>query len=358
MRRKRIASGGKIIRWLSAKGGRVSAGKAERVLTVKAIRVLALTALLSSAILSIATLPVAEAARTEKYEEKFQRTEALAPDGKVSLTNISGDVSIIVWNRDEVKIDAVKVSEATSMEKAKENATRVKIDVKREDNGLIIETKYPEGRWTKNTLNVSVDYVLTLPAKAGVRVNSISGNVDADNVGGLIRLVTVSGNITVANSGSSELLNAVSGNITLRDVAGDVKARTVSGNIFIERAAGSLNVETVSGKVDAKELANTRSADVSSTSGSIFLEGDLNPAGSYSLESHSGDITVRVPGSAAFDFTCWNFSGEFASDFKIVSEPASKSKDSQRAIRGQVNGGGADLNLRTFSGDINLKKRG
>jgi len=324
---------------------------------VTIVRVLISSALLASLALLVGALPVAEAAKAEKYEESFQRAEMLAPDGKVQLINIAGDVKILVWNRAEVKIDAVKISRAGSVEKAKENATRVKIEIRRKDNQLTVETKYPEGRWTKNTSNVSVNYVLTLPSKAGATVSNISGSVDADNVGGLIKLMAVSGNIAVTGSTSNAVLEAVSGNITLRDVAGDVKASTVSGDILVERAAGSLTAESVSGKVTARDLAGTNSADVSSSSGNIFLEGGLNPAGSYTLESHSGDITVSVPGSAAFDFTAWTFSGEFFSDFKVATELTGRAKGLRHDIRGQVNGGGSDLTLKSFSGDINLEKR-
>lgn len=332
--------------------------KRERTVSaVSMIRALASLVMLVLMMLAGATLRATEAAVKEKYEEKFQKTESLAPDGKVYLGNVSGNVRIIVWNNNEVKIDAVKISKAGSFEKAKENAASVNIEIKRTDNQLDIQTEYPELQRKKSTLDVSVDYVLTVPARAGLTVNNVSGDIDAENAGGLIKLQAVSGNITVANCANG-VLNAVSGNITLRGVAGDFKARTVSGSISIEKASGSLSAETVSGKVLAKDLSNAGSVDVNCASGNVFLEGGLNPKGRYSLETHSGDITVSVPESAAFDFTYWAFSGEYHSDFKIIMGSADKEKGSQREIRGQVNGGGADLTIKTFSGDINLKKQG
>jgi DUF4097 and DUF4098 domain-containing protein YvlB len=333
--------------------------KLERIASrFTAIRVVVASTLLALAIVAVGAIPAAEASKKEKYEEAFHRTETLAPDGKVYLSNISGNVKILVWNRNEVKIDAVKVSEAGSLEKAKANAALVKIEINRKDSQLDIATKYPEGRWTKSTLSVSVDYILTIPAKAGVTVNNISGNVDAENMDGLVKLLAVSGNITAAKCTNNGVFNAVSGCINLRDMAGDVKARTVSGDISIERVAGSLNVETVSGKVDATDLSNVGSADINVHSGNILFDGALNPSGRYSLETHSGDITVSLPENAAFDFTCWTFSGDINSDFKAVVELSGKLKSSQHDIRGQVNGGGADLSVKTFSGDINLKKHG
>ena len=58
----------------------------------------------------------------EKYEEKFDKTVSLAKEGEVALVNISGQIDVKTWNKGEVKIDALKISKASTLEKAKENA--------------------------------------------------------------------------------------------------------------------------------------------------------------------------------------------------------------------------------------------
>src|SRR4030042_1635685 len=105
------------------------------------------------------------AAAKEKYEEKFDKTVALAKDGKVDISNISGDITVMSWDQDQVKIEALKVSQASSLEKAKENAAKVTIEVIEEGNLLRIETKYPKSEkfWGGESLNVSVDSTLWLP---------------------------------------------------------------------------------------------------------------------------------------------------------------------------------------------------
>src|SRR4030042_3860024 len=84
------------------------------------------------------------AAAKEKYEEKFDKTVALAKDGKVDIGNISGDIAVVSWNQDQVKIEALKISQASSLEQAKENAAKVTIEVIPEGSLLRIETKYPK----------------------------------------------------------------------------------------------------------------------------------------------------------------------------------------------------------------------
>ena len=72
-------------------------------------------------IVGVALVAIPAAAR-EKYEEKFEKTETLAKDGKVYLSNISGDNVIKTWKENQVKILALKVSQASTAAKAKENA--------------------------------------------------------------------------------------------------------------------------------------------------------------------------------------------------------------------------------------------
>jgi DUF4097 and DUF4098 domain-containing protein YvlB len=314
------------------------------------------------ALLALVVVPAAAGDdESVKFEEKFQQTEKLALDGKVYLKNISGNIKVLTWNKEEVNIDALKVSKAGTLEKAKENAALVKIEVSRNDGRLEILTKYPEGssRHEHGGLNVSVTYNLTVPAKAEVEIRDVSGNVSAENIGGYAKLESVSGDVVIVKAAKGGVFNTVSGDVNVSDISGDLKIKAVSGDITLTKAAGSVNAETVSGDVELKGLSGAKSVDINVLSGDVTFDGVLEKDGRYSFQSHSGDITVTLPESAAFDFSCKSFSGDISSDFKVIVEMMGSLKHGQAKpeIRGQVNGGGADLSLTTFSGDINLKKR-
>ena len=61
-----------------------------------------------------------------------------------------------------MKVEATKVSDASSLDKAKENSAKVTIEVTKTGNIVQIETKYPEG---SHNLNVSVNYLVPSPTK-------------------------------------------------------------------------------------------------------------------------------------------------------------------------------------------------
>jgi DUF4097 and DUF4098 domain-containing protein YvlB len=243
------------------------------------------------------------------------------------------------------------------MEKAKENAPLVRIEVKRRDGQLDIRTEYPERR-IKKGLNVSIEYTLTIPNRAHATINNVSGNVDAEGLGALAKLDTVSGNVTVVGAVKGGVFSAVSGNVDLRDVRGDVNAKTVSGVVYLNDVSGTVDAETVSGSIRMTDLSGVRSADISVHSGSITFEGALNRDGRYSFETHSGDITLILPDDSAFDFNFRSFGGNLRSDFKVLValEVYAKQKHPRRDVYGEVNGGGADVTVETFSGSAIIKK--
>ena len=61
------------------------------------------------ALVSTATIACAHAvfAATEVREE-FRQTYPLAKQGKVRLVNLNGDVRIVTWDREEIKVEAIK----------------------------------------------------------------------------------------------------------------------------------------------------------------------------------------------------------------------------------------------------------
>jgi hypothetical protein len=289
----------------------------------------------------------------EKYEEKFEKTEALAKDGKVYLINVSGDIVIKSSKEDQVKIEALKVSEASSLDKAKENANLVTIEVTKEAGVLRIETKYPERRnfWGGSSIDVSVSYKLWIPEKASVDVRSVSGDVNLASIGGAAKVNNVSGNVEILGAAGVEV-KLVSGDLTLDNILGDAYLKSVSGNVTATRVKGSLEIGSVSGDLVLKDVSDARTVSAKSVSGNITYVGSILAGGNYELKTHSGDIEMRIPANSAFDFEADTFSGVIDSDFAIEVV----GKISPKEIRGTVNKGGARIRLASFSGNIDLKK--
>lgn len=304
--------------------------------------------------LLILVWPVRAAADKETYEEPFEKTVSLARDGRVQISNISGDIEVRAWGEEQVKVKAIKRSRASSLNQAKENAARVTIEMTTEGNTLRIETKYPRSDrfWGRESTNVSVDYWLWVPERASFKANNVSGDIDVEGLGAAVELKAVSGDIELRRVNGQVEANAVSGDLEIADISGDIFLKSVSGDIRVTGLKGSAEAETVSGDIELAGVAEANRVRVKALSGEVAYRGSINPAGSYDLKSHSGSISLYLPANSAFDFEAETFSGSIRTDFEIKVTGSV----SPREISGAVGGGGAKLRISSFSGDIKLIK--
>jgi len=164
-------------------------------------------------------------------------------------------------------------------------------------------------------------------------------------------LNTTSGDVDVADIGGRTSVSCVSGSITAHDLRGDLDAKSVSGDITISSINGHLNADTVSGSLSIRD-SNPASLKGSSISGDIHFGGGLNPSGRYELKSHSGTVEVVLPRNSNFFLQASTFSGSIETDFEIRLQ----GRIERRSISGSIGQGGPTVELRTFSGDIRLRK--
>ena len=186
--------------------------------------------------------------------EEFHQTYALTADGRVELDNINGDVHISSWDRNEVKVDAVKYADT------KERLDEAKIEIDARNDSISIRTKYPNHdhnwNWGSHNNPAGVEYTLTVPRKARLDeiklingeldINGVSGEVNASCINGRLEAHNLAGRARLSNingrldarfdqlSGQRVELNSVNGSVDLTipsDSNAEVEATTVSGGI-------------------------------------------------------------------------------------------------------------------------------
>jgi hypothetical protein len=146
-----------------------------------------------------------------------------------------------------------------------------------------------------------------------------------------VEVSTVNGAITVEGLSGELVLHDTNGPITVRDVTGPVNASTVNGD-----------VEVVFGPNMAAEA--------------------------MAFSTLNGDIDLILPRDAKVDVLLRSDNGEILSDFDVALEqrPARVEQGGkkqrgyrvgvERQLAGKIGGGGPELFLKTFNGDILLRR--
>lgn len=239
----------------------------------------------------------AATASAADYTEKFQQTHPLAAGGSVSLSNMNGDVEIVAWDRDEVRIDAEKFA------KDEERLERISIEVDAQPDRITIKTKYPKsdrtwfGGW-KNQNPGGVRYTLRVPA----RLSHLK--------------------VDVMNS-----------DVTAEGVRGNVKIATMNGRINATGLDGDTNLDSMNGRIFASFDA-------------------VRDGQKISLDTMNGSCTVEVPRDAGAKVRASTMNGRVRAELPITVE-----RSSRRSLRGTLGDGGASITLDSMNGSINLRGR-
>ena len=140
------------------------------------------------------------------------------------------------------------------------------------------------------------------------------------------------------------------------------------GDITIGGVTGEHELQNVNGDVVATDISG--SAVLNSTNGDVratFTAVDADRPMSFT--SFNGDVDVTLPANLAADLLVASQQGDVYTDFEVnvQQDPAQVQRNAdaggryrvrmQRENRYAIGGGGRDIQLRTFNGDVMIRKR-
>ena len=90
--------------------------------------------------------------------ETFQQSYPISPTGVLHLQNVNGFVEIIGWDKNEVRVEALKTAPAT------EDLARITLKIDSTPDRLEIETQHKKTALLVGTWRGEVSYTLRVPA--------------------------------------------------------------------------------------------------------------------------------------------------------------------------------------------------
>jgi DUF4097 and DUF4098 domain-containing protein YvlB len=274
---------------------RPSFDKRNRVM--KSIRSVVVLLALAALALAAADAGRAQSSRPEVTEE-FHQTYQLSAAGRVSLSNINGSVRISAWDRNEVKLDAVK--RAGTQERLRE--AQIKVDS--DPSSIAIETEYPDYRWSdrdgeRHENPASVEYTLTVPRSARI-----------------------------------EEVSLINGDLDINGLAGPVHASSINGKLAARGLTGTANLSVINGRLEAT------------------LD-RLNESGTVSLSAVNGPLVVTLPSDSNATLHANTVHGPISNDFNL---PVRVGEYVGRDLEGRLGAGSARVRLSNVNGSIQIKR--
>jgi Toastrack DUF4097 len=221
--------------------------------------------------------------------DHVSETRPLDPGGELTLENVNGRVVIGTWGERQVRIEAEKAASSQAMLK------QVRVEIDGQGDRVDVRTRLPRGGWLFGGAG-RVEYRVSVPADARVRVQTVNGSLEIAGVAGAVRASTTNGSIEVADAGGPVEASSVNGAIRTSYRALDAEGRhlisTTNGSINVSLPAGA------GGRLDARNVNGSIENDLplqsTSRSGRHHLEGSLGMgSGSLQLRTVNGSIHLR-----------------------------------------------------------------
>jgi Toastrack DUF4097 len=232
--------------------------------------------LLLLAVLLLALLAVAAVILWKSFGDTLSGTSVTkdsidsGPEPRVRLTNGAGQVQVEgVDGLESVEYEVTKYAMGPDPAAAKKEASEVPVDLSREDSTFVLETD--GGR------NTGANYVLRMPSRGAVEVESEAGDVEVAGLSGNVKVLAEAGDVMVHGVGGDVTVESPQGDVAISDI------NTETGQTELEVGSGDVTLRDV--------IVGTLEARVES--GDVALSGRF--AGSGRIFVETGDITADLP---------------------------------------------------------------
>ncbi|MDQ4122117.1 MAG: DUF4097 family beta strand repeat-containing protein [Acidobacteriota bacterium] len=258
---------------------------------------------------SFAKIEKAQAVQAPPQDLRIDQTYPLNPNGRVSLSNVNGKVDVEAWDRNDVRVEAVKRIQC-------EKPEDIDVEIEANPNWVRIETEFGRDR--------------------NIVVNRGDGNAKAWSSGYDNRCTeySVDYKLTVPRNAQLDEVETVNGNVTIAGLSNVIKSSTVNGSVTAQNLRGSVNISTVNGTLNVgfDSLDNVRDIRVNLVNGTLKLQ----------LPSDV-DATVRAS----------TVHGAINNDFGLL---AKKGQYVGNNLYGKIGEGRIPIRLSSVNGTININR--
>jgi DUF4097 and DUF4098 domain-containing protein YvlB len=232
--------------------------------------------------------------------ERFEQTYPLSANGTVNVSNVNGSITVEAWDRNEVKLEAIKTADS------KETLAEMEIQIEAKPNSFCVQAEHDSWKnrnggekWTRNR-KMEVQFHLTVP-----RTAVLSG------------IETVNGSVTVSNFTNQTNVSAVNGQVTATNLRGAANLSTVNGTVV---------------------------ADFDR----------LEPGSKISLETVNGRVNLTIPSDSSATVKAESVNGSITNDFGL---PVRKGKYVGRDLYGKLGSGDTNVKLESVNGELAILKK-
>jgi DUF4097 and DUF4098 domain-containing protein YvlB len=270
----------------------------------------------------------------QEHDADRQFDQAFGANGRLTIENPHGDVSIAPSTDDRIHVSAHQTVYTSNEKDADKQLAKLRPELQVNGNEATLKTQ--------NLDRGSVDLTVQVPANTSISMKAGRGNVAVNGLNGTIGVDAGHGNVT---------LNKIGGACTARMSGGDFSAHALTSTLSVSGRTEDANVSDVAGKVtlDGDFLGEV---DVAKLSGPLSFHSSRT---TFEVDHLNGDLLLDDS-----DLTINNAKGRVQAATRSKNITLSRVagpldvETSDGDIGVNLTGGEGPINLRNRNGAINV----
>ncbi len=254
-----------------------------------------------------------------KISEQQEITQDGLKGDRLVVSTGAGNIDITEGGASEIIVKAEKIVRGASEESKKTIIKNMIVSVEDKGGKVEVDVKTSDGKdfweWQRDnykTYQITINYDIELP----------------DNIKA-VSLSTGAGNILV--EGKPE----------------KVEASTGAGNVDINAMKAKFNISTGAGNITIKDSSAKGDCELSTGAGNVDFIGEVNEVDDFKASTGMGNVDFRVPADSKMTLDASTGLGNLSGSFIT-------SKESKSHFKGDINGGGSDIELSTGVGNVSV----
>jgi len=277
-----------------------------------------------------------------------------------------GTVEVQAVDTNNVNIELARQIKAANKRELEQILKDLQLDFVQQGNDVEVLVKLPEEWDWEKIKRIRLDMKITIPLAYNVKVrtvgviktNDLQGNAKLASSGFPLTTGNVRGTVDLSSSGGQINAGDVNGPATVSSSGGSIRIGNIDGDFNVQSSGGSINAGRVDGSVTAhsaggyiriKEVTNAVKAITQGGEVSTYIS--RQPQSDSSFVTTGGSVNLRLAENVRLTLDADVATGSVFSDYPLPEREPSSS-----IVKGDINGGGPKVVVRTASGSLTLRK--
>jgi hypothetical protein len=284
-----------------------------------------LITLLSISFLSPATAQDKQDKNEPKYKKQksYTKTYAVSGSDRISLDNQFGEMKLVTWEKNEVKVDVSITGSSDEEARAQKILDRISIQDEKNSSGVSFKTKMTDQdkEWNKNDKEkhynegMKINYTVYLPSGNPLTAKNQFGPMTVPDYRGEATLESQFGSLTAGKITNAKNIKVAFGKATLGQVNnGKIDIQYSTANI--NKLVGDVDLKVqFSGSVKVNVDNDVKSLDIDNSYSTLYLDLNKNLSASYNISTSYGsfrnksNFKIEGDGEKKRDFMTSRYSG-------------------------------------------------